>query len=74
MKSVRKGQKFLGCIVTLGGCVTAGVIMLVGGLLVALGVVTSITPLIIVGAIICAFSVVCFVVARLMADAVNGPK
>ena len=48
--------------------------MLVGGLLVALGVVTSITPLIIVGAIICAFSVVCFVVARLMADAVNGPK
>lgn len=67
-------QKLLGFLVTLGGCITATVIMLVGGLLLIVGLVTWFVPLIVAGAVICVFALVCFGAARLMADVVDGPK
>ena len=73
MKSVRKGQKLLGFIVKLGGCVTAAVIMLVGVLLVVIGVLTSIVPLTVVGAIICVFAIICVLISRVGANLVDGP-
>jgi hypothetical protein len=73
VKGLRKAQKLLGCIVTLGGCLTSTVIMLIGGLVLALGVVLPFTPLIIVGAVVCVIAIVCFVVARLLANVVDGP-
>ena len=73
MRHVRNAQKNLGCFVRLGGCVTATVVMLVGGILVAVGILTAIIPLTIAGAAICLFAVVCFLIARLMANLVDGP-
>jgi hypothetical protein len=73
MRHVRNAQKNLGCFVRLGGCVTATVIMLVGGVLVAVGVLLSILPLIIAGAAICVFAIVCYLMAKLAANLVDGP-
>ena len=73
MRHVRNAQKDLGCFVRLGGCVTATVIMLVGGILVAVGVLISILPLIIAGAAICVFAVVCYLIARVVGNLVDGP-
>jgi hypothetical protein len=71
---IRTSQKALGVIVTVGGCAVSATTAIIGALVITIGVIAPFKPMIIAGIVIITIAAACFGLARLLADAVDGPN